>query len=148
MSERILTKISVLGPLFGFLNRAVIVKCENNGTTGLSPVAQGALMGVGLFIGLLALILFLVCCCCKPESASRASPSLGKDKTTRAGGPECSNETIIECVIPVGPPPPPPPPPPPVAGESEVSNKRDLGWYSNSGQPLPAYAKPATSGLG
>ncbi|VDP69158.1 unnamed protein product [Echinostoma caproni] len=146
MSKAVFTTLIVFGKLFCFFHQAVIVKCENNETTGLSPVAQGALMGVGLFIGLFGLILFLVCCCCTPESSTRSLSSSRKDKTTQSGGPECSSETTIECVTPVGPPPPPPPPQ--VAGESAVSNKRDLAWYSNSGQPLPAYAKPATNGHG
>ncbi|CAL8074244.1 unnamed protein product [Calicophoron daubneyi] len=39
----------------------------NPNSGGLGPVGQGILLGVGLFIGLLAVLIFLICCCCKPE---------------------------------------------------------------------------------
>ncbi|KAA0192733.1 hypothetical protein FBUS_02439 [Fasciolopsis buskii] len=113
--------------------------------SGMSPVLQGILMGVGLFIGLLALILTLICCCCRPESASRSLVLLKKNKTKPSGSNDAPNvsgsgATGVDCVMPAGPPP--------TSIPNEVPksiNQEGINWYATSGQSLPAYAKPVGS---
>ncbi|KAF7257931.1 hypothetical protein EG68_04858 [Paragonimus skrjabini miyazakii] len=111
----------------------------DNGS-GLSPVVQGALMGVGLFVLIIGLLLFLVCCCCRPE---RISSSITRLKLSSANTPtESTNkaETITPQVQPVVKPS--------AQGgtitaeQDAVKQNKDFNLYAQSGQSLPVYAKP------
>ncbi|KAF6778667.1 hypothetical protein AHF37_02109 [Paragonimus kellicotti] len=107
---------------------------------GMSPVVQGALMGVGLFVLIIGLLVFLVCCCCRPE---RISSSIAHLKLSTASTPTDSTtkaETITPQIQPI------------VESSSQsrtiateqdaVKQSKDFNLYAQSGQSLPVYAKP------
>ncbi|TPP56162.1 hypothetical protein FGIG_09225 [Fasciola gigantica] len=150
-----MTIIFLSYPLICFTGHIQAQTTEVSANSGLSPVVQGALMGVGLFIGLLSLILFLVCCCCSPENANHSITRLRKDSekkpnssdSVNSGAMTGPNQAIVDCVIPIGSTPPPPSAQ--ISGERSAStSKEGLGWYTSSGQSVPAYAKPVASGPG
>ncbi|TGZ67185.1 hypothetical protein CRM22_004958 [Opisthorchis felineus] len=104
---------------------------------GLDPVIQGVLMGLGLFVALLGLIIFLICCCCRNDdnptlSLARLSltPNAAEDTKAAAAyvGPAAESSQQ-----------------PSTSSKTMDQNKNrevNVNLYATSGQSLPSYAKP------
>ncbi|KAF5394973.1 hypothetical protein PHET_09155 [Paragonimus heterotremus] len=137
-SVRILFMLSYLIGIFLFIK--VEAQQNTDSGSGLSPVVQGALMGVGLFVLIIGLLVFLVCCCCRPERISSSiarlklsSASTLTESTTRA---ETTTPQVQSTVEPTS------------QGrniateQNAVKHDKDFNIYAQSGQSLPVYAKP------
>ncbi|KER32597.1 hypothetical protein T265_01288 [Opisthorchis viverrini] len=104
---------------------------------GLDPVVQGVLMGLGLFVALLGLIIFLICCCCRNDDNS--TRSLARLSLT----PKAAEDTKAVGAY-VGPAAEANQQPSTSSKTMDQNKNRDaeVNLYATSGQSLPSYAKP------
>ncbi|KAA3674809.1 uncharacterized protein DEA37_0000783 [Paragonimus westermani] len=137
-SVRILFMLSYVTGIFLFIKVEAQQNADNE--SGLSPVVQGALMGVGLFVLIIGLLVFLICCCCRPEKISSSNARLKLSNTSKPTESTTRAETItsqIQSTV------EPTSQSPDIASEQNViKQNKGFNFYAQSGQSLPDYAKP------